>query len=95
MPDPASGPPPAISGRAQRPRRIARIQVDGLDAAEAQSILSDAQAFASELEAGLDRSASLGVRGVPAFFVDGQPLGSGAPSVEALRQYLEQSCAAG
>ena len=69
-------------------------RVEGLDAAEAQAVLADDRAFAPELESGLQRSASLGVHGVPAFFVNGQPLGSGAPSVEALTQILGQRCAA-
>jgi len=74
---------------------LAAVQrVDGLDTAAAQAVLANERAFAPELEAGLQRSASLGVHGVPAFFINGQPLGSGAPSVDALRQAITQSCTA-
>ena len=74
---------------------LAAVQrVDGLDAAAAQAVLADERAFAPELEAGLQRSSGLGVRGVPAFFVNGRPLGPGALSVDALQQAIEQSCSA-
>lgn len=44
------------------------------------------------LESGLMRSQSLGVTGVPTFFVNGQLLGSGALSEAALRTVVDQIC---
>lgn len=74
---------------------LAAVQrVDGLDVGAARAVLSDEGAFTPELEVGLQRAASLGVNGVPAFFVNGQPLGSGAASVDTLKQAISQSCTA-
>lgn len=66
----------------------------GLDADEAARVLADPTAHAEELEAGLRRAHELGVTGVPAYFVNGQLLGSGALSEGALRSVIEHSCAA-
>lgn len=74
---------------------LAAVQnVRGLDVGAAKAVLADEGAFTTELEAGLQRAASLGVHGVPAFFVNGQPLASGAASVETLQQAISQSCTA-
>ena len=69
-------------------------RVEGLDAEAARRVLGDATAYARELEAGLERAAELGVRGVPTFLVNGKPLASGAVSAEALRSAINESCAA-
>ena len=50
--------------------------------------------LAQALEAGLQRSAELGVSGVPAFFIDGTALGAGALPAATLRQALADECAA-
>ena len=66
----------------------------GLDADSAATVLADQTAFAEELETGLRRASSLGVTGVPAFFVNGELLGSGALSEAALRRVIEHTCLA-
>jgi predicted DsbA family dithiol-disulfide isomerase len=68
-------------------------RVHGLDIDIARSVLADPSAHAAELEAGLRRSEVLHVRGVPSFFVDGRPLGAGAPSAQMLRDAINMSCA--
>jgi predicted DsbA family dithiol-disulfide isomerase len=69
-------------------RAVSRVQ--GLDGDAARAVLADESAYATELEAGLRRSSELGVRGVPAFFVDGRPLGSGALPAAELRSAIMQ-----
>lgn len=66
----------------------------GLDVEAARAVLVDSSAHAQALEAGLRRAEELGVRGVPSFFVNGKPLGSGAPAVDVLRDVIAESCTA-
>ena len=68
------------------------VESAGLDVAAAKAVLADDSAYANELEAGLERSAMMGVSGVPAFFVDGQPLGAGALDEEDLKEIIESTC---
>ena len=65
-----------------------------LDREAAGKMLADPSAYQDELEAGLRRARSLGVTSVPAFFVNGVLLGTGALSEGALRSVLEHTCAA-
>lgn len=68
-------------------------RTSGLDVDEAAAVLADPSAYADELDAGLRRAHELGVTGVPAFFVNGALLGTGALSEGALRSVIEQICA--
>lgn len=62
---------------------IAAAACAGLDADSARAFLSDPSQGANELQESLQRSRSLGVTGVPAFFVNGTLAASGAQPVEA------------
>ena len=70
------------------------VERSGLSVSAADTVLAEPSAFATELEAGLERARALGVTGVPAFFVNGQLLGTGALSEGALRSVIEHTCAA-
>lgn len=55
----------------------------GLNRADAVAVLGDQSICAQDLEQSLSRSRQLGVNGVPAFFVNGRHVGSGAQPTEA------------
>eukprot|EP00929_Paragymnodinium_shiwhaense_P095998 TRINITY_DN573_c0_g1_i1.p1 TRINITY_DN573_c0_g1~~TRINITY_DN573_c0_g1_i1.p1 ORF type:complete len:253 (-),score=62.46 TRINITY_DN573_c0_g1_i1:377-1135(-) len=61
----------------------------GLPAEDAKAVLSDRTRFAPEMEESLQRSRELGVTGVPAFYVNGKFLGSGAQPAEILLQAMD------
>jgi predicted DsbA family dithiol-disulfide isomerase len=62
----------------------------GLDAALVQSVLAG-DAYADVVAADLQEAASLGVRGVPFFVLDGRYAISGAQPADVLRQGLERA----
>ena len=74
---------------------IESVRRCGLDTNSAAEVLADPAAFSEELEAGLQRASELGVTGVPAFFVNGVLLGTGALSEAALRSVIGQTCSPG
>lgn len=54
----------------------------GIDADETKKFLADPTTYKAELDASLQRSAQLGVNGVPAFFINGHNAASGAQPAE-------------
>jgi predicted DsbA family dithiol-disulfide isomerase len=62
----------------------------GLDADAVRHVLTG-DAYAQRVRADEDRAARLGVRQVPAFVIDGEPVLSGAPSADALLALLRRA----
>lgn len=61
-----------------------------LDVAAAKEFLANESAGINEVNAGLERSRQLGVQGVPAFFVNGQQIVSGAQPPEFFINLFKQ-----
>jgi predicted DsbA family dithiol-disulfide isomerase len=63
----------------------------GLDANAAKEFLANESAGVDEVKAGLERSRQLAVQGVPAFFVNGQFVGSGAQPSEVFASLFQKA----
>lgn len=62
----------------------------GIEPAETKAFLDDPDKFKVELDQSLQRSAQLGVNGVPAFFINGLSAGSGAQPTEFFVDAFQQ-----
>ncbi len=70
--------------------QLAAVTAAGLDADAARAVLRDPRAYEAETRAKLDAARAGGVRGVPAFHINGREVAYGAQSADYWVSVLQQ-----